>query len=59
MIEDGVRFCRGLFSITHPTAKTDIDQLVKQGYMTEIPLNKVKSGYIKGDKFDRMMETLK
>ncbi len=42
MIEDGVRFCRGL-----------------QGYMTEIPLNKVKSGYIKGDKFDRMMETLK
>ena len=47
------------FSITHPTAKTDIDQLVKQGYMTEIPLNKVKSGYIKGDKFDRMMETLK
>ena len=47
------------FSITHPTAKTDIDQLVKRGYVTEILLNKVKSGYIKGDKFDLMMEGMK
>lgn len=35
------------FSISSMTARKDLSDLVKQGYMTEIALNKVTRGYIK------------
>lgn len=47
------------FSISHPTAKSDLEELVKRGYVVEIPLNKVKTGYVKGEKFDAMLKSLK
>ena len=46
------------FVITHATAKSDIIKLVKRNLIKEIPLNKVKKGYIKGDKFDETINTL-
>ena len=35
------------FSVSSMTARKDLSDLVKQGYMTEIALNKVTRGYIK------------
>lgn len=42
------------FGVTPTTAKTDIVGLLKIGILTEIPFNKVKKGYIKGDNFDEL-----
>ena len=47
------------FLITPTTAKSDIVGLLKIGALTEIPLNKVKKGYIKGDRFDSLIERTK
>lgn len=38
------------FSVSSMTARKDLSDLVKQGYMTEIALNKVTRGYIKVQK---------
>ena len=35
------------FSVSSMTARKDVSDLVLQGYMTEIALNKVTRGYIK------------
>ena len=35
------------FSVSSMTARKDLSDLVLQGYMTEIALNKVTRGYIK------------
>lgn len=40
------------FSVSHTTAKTDVDFLVEKGYVKKTPVNKVKSIYSKGDNFD-------
>lgn len=40
------------FMISPTTAKSDIIGLLDKGILTEISFNKVKRGYIKGDKFD-------
>ena len=44
------------FGITPTTAKSDIVNLLKIGVLSEIPLNKVKRGYIKGEKFDILVK---
>ena len=44
------------FSVSHTTAKTDIDGLVTSGFVKPIAVNKVKSIYVKGDKFDELLE---
>ncbi|MEG1607105.1 MAG: Fic family protein [Mucinivorans sp.] len=46
------------FSVTHTTAKNDINSLVERGLVCEIQLNKVKKGYVKGSKFDELIESL-
>ena len=43
------------FSISHTTAKQDIDVLLQEDLLEEIPLNKVKKGYIKGKKYDEII----
>ena len=35
------------FSVSSMTARKDLSDLVQQGYLTEIALNKVTRGYIK------------
>jgi len=47
------------FLITPTTAKSDIVGLLKIGALTEISLNKVKKGYIKGERFDTLIERTK
>lgn len=40
------------FSISPTTAKADITKLMERGLLTEISFNKVKKGYVKGERFD-------
>ena len=43
------------FNVANQTARTDLEGLVKYGYLTKIQLNKVKRCYIKSDKFDNLI----
>ncbi len=44
------------FAISHTTAKNDVDLMVERGLLEEIPLNRVKKGYIKGSLFDEIVK---
>jgi Fic family protein len=44
------------FSVSNFSARTDLDGLVKLGYLSEIQVNKVKRNYIKSDKFDILLK---
>lgn len=46
----------GRMLISQPTAKKDLSELVKLDLLTEIKLNKQKSGYIKGLDFDSTID---
>ncbi|MGM9735569.1 MAG: Fic family protein [Candidatus Cryptobacteroides sp.] len=46
------------FMITPTTAKTDLIGLVKRSLLSEIHINKVKRGYVKGDGFDEIVNNL-
>ena len=43
------------FGITATTAKTDVNGLLSMSILNEISFNKVKKGYVKGDKFDEIV----
>ncbi len=47
------------FSISPTTAKQDIVNLMERGLLKEISFNKVKKGYIKGERFDEVLATIK
>lgn len=47
------------FAVSQPTAKLDMDGLVNKGLLRKVPVNKVKSNYIKGDDFDNIISTIK
>ena len=47
-----VREFQARFQVTPTTVKSDLEQLMKMGIVRQIPLNKVKRGYVKGDSFD-------
>lgn len=40
-----------IYSITNQTARTDLEELVKKGYLKKIAINKKSSNYWKGDNF--------
>ncbi len=44
------------FKVTPTTIKTDLITLINMGILSEISLNKVKKGYIKGVKFDEVIK---
>ncbi len=44
------------FFVTPTTVKSDLIGLLNLGILSEIPLNKVKKGYIKGEKFDDIIK---
>ena len=46
------------FFISPTTAKQDIVHLMERGLLKEIAFNKVKKGYIKGEKFDDILATI-
>lgn len=47
------------FAVSQPTAKLDVDGLVNKGLLRKVPVNRVKSNYIKGEDFDRIISTIK
>ncbi|MBU3822087.1 Fic family protein [Flavobacteriaceae bacterium XHP0103] len=56
--EDSNRFftvkeIENTFSVTNQTARTDIEELVKKGFLKKIAINKKTSNYWKGDAFDK------
>ncbi|MDR2971439.1 MAG: Fic family protein [Bacteroidales bacterium] len=44
------------FSVSNFTARTDLEGLVKLGYLSEIQLNKVKRNYIKSENFNNLIK---
>ena len=42
------------FAVSQPTAKLDLQELVNKGFLSKIPVNKKKSNYVKGEKFDSL-----
>lgn len=52
-----VRDVQELFSVSSMTARKDLADLVQQGYMTEIAINKVTRGYIKNEKFEELTKS--
>lgn len=46
------------FGVTPTTAKSDIVGLLNIGILSEIAFNKVKKGYVKGDRFDELTKDL-
>lgn len=47
-----IRNMQERFGVTATTAKTDVNGLLSMSILNEISFNKVKKGYVKGDKFD-------
>ena len=47
------------FMVTPTTIKSDLSYLMDIGMIKAVPLNKVKRGYVKGDKFDEVVSKLK
>lgn len=47
------------FLVTPTTVKSDLTGLLERRLLKEIPLNKVKKGYIKGDAFDAFVQAAK
>jgi Fic family protein len=43
------------FTVATMTARQDLVNLVQKGYLSEIPLNRIKKGYIKGDRFNELI----
>lgn len=46
------------FMVTPTTIKSDLVVLMRMGLVAELPLNKVKKGYVKGDKFDEVVRNI-
>jgi Fic family protein len=44
------------FSVSNFTARTDLEGLVRIGYLSEIHINKIKRNYIKSAKFDMLLD---
>ncbi len=43
------------FGISQPTARLDLDGLVDKGFLAKVPVNKVKSNYVKNEHFDNLI----
>ena len=43
------------FGISQPTARLDLEGLVERGFLTKVPVNKVKSNYVKSEQFDSLI----
>jgi Fic family protein len=53
-----VKDLQNKFMVTATTAKSDIVGLMKRGLLDEIAFNKVKRGYVKGQKYDDIVKDL-
>lgn len=53
-----VKDLQNKFMVTATTAKSDIVGLLKRGLLDEISFNKVKRGYIKGQRYDEIVKDI-
>ena len=53
-----VKDLQNKFMVTPTTAKSDIVGLLKRGLLDEIAFNKVKRGYVKGQRYDDIVKDL-
>ena len=51
-----VKELQNRFAVSHPTVKLDLDALVERGFLEKVPVNKVKSYYIRGAKFESLIK---
>ena len=42
-------------SVTTMTARKDLSYLVREGYLEEVPINNIKRGYIRSERFDELI----
>lgn len=47
-----VREIEQRFAVTNATARTDLRGLVERGFLVEVPMNKVKRGYVRSADFE-------
>ena len=50
-----VKELQNRYAISNPTARLDLEGLVEKGYLKKIQVNKVKSSFIKGEKFNTLL----
>ena len=51
-----VKELQNRYAISNPTARLDLEGLVEKGYLKKVRVNKVKSSFIRGDKFATLLE---
>ena len=54
-----VKDVQARFLVSPTTAKADLMGLMERGLLSEIAFNKVKKGYVKGEKYDELVQSLK
>ena len=52
-----VKEVQSRFSVASMTARKDLTELVQQGYLQEIAINKVTRGYLRGSQFDELKDS--
>ncbi len=52
-----VKEVQSRFSVASMTARKDLSELVQQGYLQEIAINKVTRGYIKNEQFEELTKS--
>jgi len=50
-----VKEIANIFSVANYTARTDLTNLVAMGYLQMIPVNNVKSNFIRSEKFNSLL----
>ena len=50
-----VKEVQNRFSVSHPTAKSDLQELVNKGFLNKIQVNKKMSNYVKSERFDSLI----
>jgi Fic family protein len=51
-----VKEIENIFSVTNQTARTDLENLVNEGFLKKIAVDKKSSNYWKGDNFEVLLE---
>ena len=50
-----IREVQNRFSVSQPTAKSDLQELVDKGFLAKIPINKKMSNYVRSRDFDSLV----
>lgn len=53
-----IRDVQTRFSVSQPTARIDVENLVAMGLMERVHVNKVKSNYVRSNNFERLLDDM-